>query len=337
MPAQSPTPADWKAVASLLVDAAAADSISGITEVVVRQAHPLLAAEICICDQFDSSARQQAFVMHPTPTLSFLQKAHPPFLAFWHQHPYQRDWTDIFGSGGVAFLSDGISSREFRRTALWNEVYIQLRAKNQIMVGGQIEPDRYWCLSLNRLGSNFTPRDRALCHFLQPRISRLLQRQARRDRANRTLAALAHDRAAYLVVDASGQMLEASAQAQALLTQSGPATGKALPQFSARQAPTGIRTEKLGGLQALLLRTAPSAPAFVLLGATAPAVVSHAPPLTPREAEILNWLGQGKTNPQIAAVMDISPRTVEKHCEHLFAKLGVESRLSAALLANQRR
>jgi len=51
-----------------------------------------------------------------------------------------------------------------------------------------------------------------------------------------------------------------------------------------------------------------------------------------REAEILAWLGEGKTNAEIAALLDIIPRTVEKHCENLFAKLGVETRLGAALL-----
>ena len=52
--------------------------------------------------------------------------------------------------------------------------------------------------------------------------------------------------------------------------------------------------------------------------------------LTKREAEILYWVAQGKTNSEIAILCDISGRTVHKHLEHIFQKLGVETRTAAA-------
>ena len=52
-------------------------------------------------------------------------------------------------------------------------------------------------------------------------------------------------------------------------------------------------------------------------------------------AKILSWLGEGRTNAEIGRLLGVSPRTVEKHCGHLFAQLGVESRLGAALLLSQ--
>lgn len=55
--------------------------------------------------------------------------------------------------------------------------------------------------------------------------------------------------------------------------------------------------------------------------------------LTQREAEVLHWLSLGKTNRDIAEILGMSPRTVNKHLEHVFAKLGVETRTSAAALA----
>lgn len=55
--------------------------------------------------------------------------------------------------------------------------------------------------------------------------------------------------------------------------------------------------------------------------------------LTPREAEILLWVSQGKTNPEIATILGIGLTTVKKHLEATFAKLGVENRTSAAALA----
>jgi DNA-binding NarL/FixJ family response regulator len=55
--------------------------------------------------------------------------------------------------------------------------------------------------------------------------------------------------------------------------------------------------------------------------------------LTQRESEVLNWLVKGKTNRDIGEILGTSPRTVNKHLEHVFVKLGVETRTSAAALA----
>jgi DNA-binding response OmpR family regulator/DNA-binding CsgD family transcriptional regulator len=58
--------------------------------------------------------------------------------------------------------------------------------------------------------------------------------------------------------------------------------------------------------------------------------------LTGREAEVLLWMMQGKTNKDIADILGMSPRTVNKHLEHVFEKLGVETRTAAANLAMSR-
>ncbi|MBP6095284.1 MAG: response regulator [Methyloversatilis sp.] len=55
--------------------------------------------------------------------------------------------------------------------------------------------------------------------------------------------------------------------------------------------------------------------------------------LTPREAEVLSWLAKGKTNRDIGDILGMSPRTVNKHLEHVYEKLGVETRAAAAALA----
>jgi DNA-binding NarL/FixJ family response regulator len=54
--------------------------------------------------------------------------------------------------------------------------------------------------------------------------------------------------------------------------------------------------------------------------------------LTRREIEVLSWLAKGKTNRDIGDILGLSPRTVNKHLEHVYAKLGVETRASAAAL-----
>jgi DNA-binding NarL/FixJ family response regulator len=55
--------------------------------------------------------------------------------------------------------------------------------------------------------------------------------------------------------------------------------------------------------------------------------------LTPRESEVLVWISRGKTNQEIAMILDFSPRTVNKHLEQIFRKLGVENRTTAAAVS----
>jgi DNA-binding response OmpR family regulator len=55
--------------------------------------------------------------------------------------------------------------------------------------------------------------------------------------------------------------------------------------------------------------------------------------LTSRESEVLRWLSCGKSNREIGEILSISPRTVNKHLEQIFVKLGVENRAAAAARA----
>jgi len=65
-----------------------------------------------------------------------------------------------------------------------------------------------------------------------------------------------------------------------------------------------------------------------------PAEFSSALGLTSREGEVLSWLSKGKTNRDIAQILGLSPRTVDKHLEQIYSKLGVENRTAAAAIAN---
>jgi DNA-binding CsgD family transcriptional regulator len=55
--------------------------------------------------------------------------------------------------------------------------------------------------------------------------------------------------------------------------------------------------------------------------------------LTPRETEVLFWISQGKSNHDIGVILGAKTGTICKHVEHIFAKLNVENRTAAALVA----
>jgi DNA-binding response OmpR family regulator/DNA-binding CsgD family transcriptional regulator len=89
-----------------------------------------------------------------------------------------------------------------------------------------------------------------------------------------------------------------------------------------------LRLQYMGklGPNEFLLRLADSS-------ANMPAQFSSELGLTTREGEVLAWLCKGKTNRDIAQILGLSPRTVDKHLEQIYAKLGVENRTAAAAIA----
>ena len=90
-----------------------------------------------------------------------------------------------------------------------------------------------------------------------------------------------------------------------------------------------VRLQYMGKLGAneFLLRLAKDA------GSDTPAEFSSELGLTTREGEVLSWLTKGKTNRDIAQILGLSPRTVDKHLEQIYSKLGVENRTAAAAIA----
>jgi len=155
-----------------------------------------------------------------------------------------------------------------------------------------------------------------------------------------------------LAVSGQGRIMWATPQAQKLLSDNLPAgsddevllpppmlqwleqaqTGKlgsktpALASFPNNEA---LRLQYMGklGPNEFLLRLAKDS------GTTTPLEFSRDLGLTSREGEVLSWLSKGKTNRDIAQILGLSPRTVDKHLEQIYSKLGVENRTAAAAIA----
>ena len=154
-----------------------------------------------------------------------------------------------------------------------------------------------------------------------------------------------------LAVNAAGKLMWATPQAQKLLSDALASESDdvelpdPIPQWleQARKGKAGskatvmatlpgnepLRLQYMGKLGAneFLLRLAKDS------GAEAPVEFSSELGLTTREGEVLSWLSKGKTNRDIAQILGLSPRTVDKHLEQIYAKLGVENRTAAAAIA----
>jgi DNA-binding NarL/FixJ family response regulator len=155
-----------------------------------------------------------------------------------------------------------------------------------------------------------------------------------------------------MAVNSRGKIMWATPQAQKLLSDNLPAgpgdevvlpppmlqwldqaqKGKAGSKAAALASFPGneqLRLQYMGklGPNEFLLRVAKES------GADLPQEFSKDLGLTTREGEVLAWLSKGKTNRDIAQILGLSPRTVDKHLEQIYSKLGVENRTAAAAIA----
>ncbi len=91
------------------------------------------------------------------------------------------------------------------------------------------------------------------------------------------------------------------------------------------------RDDLVATLEARFARRQQQRPDFSALFASAQPL--EALGISPREAEVLLWVAQGKSNADTGAILGLSPATVKRHMVHIFEKIGVENRTSAVLRA----
>lgn len=154
-----------------------------------------------------------------------------------------------------------------------------------------------------------------------------------------------------LATDLSGRLLWSTPKARALLAELFPSQNEQAASLPAElleqlmqlrgegpKAP-GSATMEIGQRRleiSVLSRIGPDELLFRLaeVGARGDEqLLQRALALTTREAEVLLWISRGKSNREIGEILGISPRTVNKHLEPVFVKLGVENRAAAAARA----
>ncbi len=170
--------------------------------------------------------------------------------------------------------------------------------------------------------------------------------------AARTRLALGLAGRSLAAIDADGALIWATPQAEALFTRLdaawAPESG-ALPEGLAMAAaslasagpgqPTAMQRAAVRGIEIELTRQDSDQPGEILLRCVEVreddkvAALRGQGGLTRREAEVLLWVSYGKTNKTVSEILGISPRTVNKHLEQVFRKLGVETRAAATAIA----
>lgn len=262
-----------------------------------------------------------------------------------HDNPW---WPFGIGNPARSFtyrLSDRISDRAYRSTGLYAESYKAISADYQCAVGLWPVPTSHINLMICRTGRDFSDEEAGVLKIVRPHLMQAWKRASELEDLQRRLRAFSNPAEltvqGCLVAYPNGFIQHADAVAYRLLQRFFPARNAQfrLPALLLQRlgGAAGKRTVRFSGEGADLVATVAqrrSTNAVLLITlrefqATPDHSARPAPRLTPREMEIWRYLAMGKTNAELGIILEISPRTAEKHVENLCAKLGVENRRAA--------
>ena len=262
---------------------------------------------------------------------------------------------------GAWRLSDVASRSQYHDSTVYRSLYRFLGIEYQMVMLLPAESKRVHLLALQRAAVEFTDDERGLLELLGPHLVQAERRLRRLARAQSpgTMMAVSEQGRAVIVARNDGSVDLCTQQARQLLQGyfrvDLPRARIVLPAPIVQWLALAIdawTTRRFLGARPDPLIVAKETHCLVVSvvpdpvhdrhlltlaeeALAAPAATLRDFGLTPREAEVLSWVAQGKTNGEVGLILGASARTVQKHLEHIFQKLGVESRTSAILCAWQ--
>ncbi len=278
----------------------------------------------------------------PAESTNFLLSLGPEFT---HEHPAV-EYVTRTGSMDPLKITDFTSQQKWRRTTLYNEFFHPLRCEYQMGFAFPL-PKGQIALGFNCAARDYSEDDRQLFTLLRPH---LMQAYVNALTLTRITTAMTGMNRACVVAGPDGTIEHATASAIRLLQQyfdlamepsrlppqlsywllkpagAGQKTGPFEIERDAVRLVITLAWREPDGVCTLLLEEKSDArlkSRLILAG------------LTLREAEVLLWLMRGKTDSEIAVILDSKTKTISKHLEHIYQKLGVENRTAAANVASE--
>jgi DNA-binding CsgD family transcriptional regulator len=257
-------------------------------------------------------------------------------------------------SGKAVTMTDLIPMSQFRETILYNEFYNPLRIPYIIGIALEIDKHRTITLARHRQRREFGDKCKALLNAARPHIQQAFRNSlALRDIQNKLSAlneALETSRQGILAVREDGRIRWGTANAYEILS-----LHRLGNKTHSNQLPAGISAwlnhhrrelksprEVAQPISPLIIKSGRGSLSIRILGDESETLLLlesqqrygterlvRSLGLSKRETEIMHWVVEGKTNPEIGIILGISPRTVQKHLERAYKHLGVENRHAA--------
>jgi DNA-binding CsgD family transcriptional regulator len=313
----------------------------------------LISSEYCSCSEVSLNPTCFSKIVISSEGHNDVASKHSQFLnANLHQHPLLPQFESACGN--VFKTTDFVSINQFKNTDIYNDYYRIMDVETQVGLSFQLAQGVVLVMALNRKNIDFSERDRLVLTQLKPHltgslqiITELGQLKIELDLLQRGEQAQRHG---VLRCNANGEVVAISALACEMIARHFAVTvaaGELLPDVLAQWI--RMRNYAVGAIRPLEL-----APFVIesnnrrltikllsdvdnggyLLTCTEYDSAEHLRRLqkyamSSREMEVVLWLANGKTNQEIASILNISKRTVDKHMENIFTKLGVETRTAA--------
>jgi DNA-binding CsgD family transcriptional regulator len=273
----------------------------------------------------------------------FFQNLFPRFQQVAHQHPLivrQMQSVDF----PVHKISDFLSQESYHQLELYQDVYKPMGVEYQIAATIRLDPHHVTAFALSRRHTDYTERDRKILEMLRPHLvvafNNIALTKTHLQLLDGAELALRELSSATLIVDAQHKVIYHTGAGLQWIGGTSPGilpsgisdwlkkhpvnghcetfhTTSDSSEVCIRAVPTDSPDRRL----LVLTRKNLSLP-----GSTTPTDFG----LSKRQLEVAHWVREGKSNAEIAVILGISPRTVQKHIEHIFEKMGVETRVAIA-------
>jgi DNA-binding CsgD family transcriptional regulator len=272
---------------------------------------------------------------------AFFEQFFPRFKELAYQHPlivHQMQSANF----PVHKISDFLTQEAFHQLELYQDVYRPMGVEYQIAVTVRLSSSHVVAFALSRKEKDYDERDRTVLEMLRPHLvvafnnlDLIRNHQTIQNGAELALNELS---SATLIVDMAGGILYHTGPAMQWLGVNNPEhLPKEISHWLGREPAAGARenlrwNSAVGEIQIRALPTSSADRRLLVLSRENPQPSNGAslPDLSRRQQEVAHWIREGKTNQEIASILGISPRTVQKHVEHIFEKLGVETRVAIA-------
>lgn len=347
---------DWKNLFSALSILHSDIEPDTLSERCVAAANKLVSAEITAFDFFnDSGVHTSKNWYDPPGTIS--EADFEIFAHVAHEHPFS---PDVFGKKRFDAMQTGdfLTNRQFHRTAIYNEFFKTYTVDHQLLVAFSDAPDSIITCAYSRTKSDFSEEERLIANLLSEHLRIAFQNAHKIEqfyKAESSLnSALESKSNGVIILNFNKKIVYESEFARQIMKKyfaEEKVESDTLPdnlnrwltkecdKFDNNQfaLPAQVfRIEKKNERLeiSLMFNTETQEKTLLIQESTrlSPQMLEYLT-LTKRETEILFWISQGKTNKDIARLLNISPRTVNKHTENIYVKLGVETRTAAASVA----